>query len=130
MQDGQPDEVRSIKLECMIKLKRIYEPYDKKDGYRVLVDRLWPRGISKERAHLDLWLKDIAPSSDLRKWFNHDPEKWPDFKKKYRTELRKNTEAMDRLKRIYKAHPKLCLLYGAKDEEHNEAVILAGVLER
>jgi len=112
----------------MITLKRIYEPYDKKDGYRVLVDRLWPRGISKERAHLDLWLKDIAPSTELRKWFGHDPTKWRDFQTKYRAELLKNTEAMETLKTAYEEHSKLCLLYGAKDEVHNEAVVLAEVM--
>lgn len=86
----------------MIKLKRIYEPYDKKDGYRVLVDRLWPRGISKERAHLDLWFEDIAPSTVLRKWYNHDPKKWMEFKKKYRVELKKNKDAVLILEQIKK----------------------------
>ena len=108
----------------MIKLKRIYEPYNKKDGYRVLVDRLWPRGVSKEKAHLDVWLKDIAPSTELRKWFNHDPKKWADFKKKYQGELKKNKEAVLTLKQVKKKHPTITLLYGAKDEIHNEAVVI------
>ena len=108
----------------MIKLKRIYEPYDKKDGYRILVDRLWPRGVSKEKAHLDAWLKDIAPSTELRKWFNHDPKKWADFKKKYQAELKKNKEAVLMLKQAKKKHSTITLLYGAKDEIYNEAVVI------
>jgi len=75
-----------------IQLKRIYEPYSKEDGYRILVDRLWPRGFTKEKAALDLWLKEIAPSTELRKWFGHDPEKWKEFQKKYRIELKQNKE--------------------------------------
>ena len=108
----------------MIKLKRIYEPYNKKDGYRILVDRLWPRGVSKEKAHLDVWLKDIAPSTELRKWFSHDPKKWADFKKKYQAELKKNKEAVLTLKQAKKKHLTITLLYGAKDEIHNEAVVI------
>ena len=114
----------------MITLKRIYEPYDKKDGYRVLVDRLWPRGVSKEKAHLDLWLKDIAPSTELRKWFAHDPKKWSKFKQKYRVELKKNKEAVEMLKQAKKEHSTLTLLYGAKDETHNEAVVIAELLNK
>ena len=108
----------------MIKLKRIYEPYNKNDGYRVLVDRLWPRGVSKEKAHLDVWLKDIAPSTELRKWFNHDPKKWADFKKKYQAELKKNKEVVLMLKQAKKKHSTITLFYGAKDEMHNEAVVI------
>ena len=108
----------------MIKLKRIYEPNDKKDGYRVLVDRLWPRGISKKRARLDLWLKDVAPSTELRKWFNHDPKKWVGFKKKYQAELKKNKEVVLMLKQAKKKHSTITLLYGAKDEMHNEAIVI------
>ena len=110
--------------KVMIKLKRIYGPYDKKDGYRVLVDRLWPRGVSKEKAHLDVWLKDVAPSTELRKWFNHDPKRWADFKKKYRVELKKNKEAVLMLKQAKKKNSTITLLYGAKDEMHNEAVVI------
>ena len=112
----------------MIELKRIYEPYNKKDGYRVLVDRLWPRGVSKERAHLDIWLKDVAPSTELRKWFGHDPKKWNEFKKKYRAELKKNKEIVEILKQANKKYPTITLLYGAKDEVHNEAIVLAELL--
>jgi uncharacterized protein YeaO (DUF488 family) len=106
-----------------IQLKRIYEPYSKEDGYRILVDRLWPRGFTKEKAALDLWLKEIAPSTELRKWFGHDPEKWKEFQKKYRIELKQNKEAVDRL-RDYITRGKVTLLYGAKDEEHNEAQVI------
>ena len=106
-----------------IQLKRIYEPYSKEDGYRLLVDRLWPRGFTKEKAALDLWLKEIAPSTELRKWFGHDPEKWKEFQKKYRIELKQNKEALDRLMDYIKKG-KVTLLYGAKDEEHNEAQVI------
>ncbi|MDD5040029.1 MAG: DUF488 domain-containing protein [Patescibacteria group bacterium] len=108
----------------MIKLKRIYEAYDKKDGYRILVDRLWPRGMSKEQARLDLWLKDIAPSTELRKWFHHDLKKWDEFKKRYRAELKKNNEPSKMLKLEKKKHTTITLLYGAKDEAHNEAAVI------
>ena len=106
-----------------IELKRIYEPYSKEEGYRILVDRLWPRGFTKEKAALDLWLKEIAPSTELRKWFGHDPEKWKEFQKKYRIELKQNKEALDRLMDYIKKG-KDTLLYGAKDEEHNEAQVI------
>ena len=106
-----------------INLKRIYEPPAKEDGYRILVDRLWPRGFTKEKAALDLWLKEIAPSTELRKWFGHDPEKWKDFQKKYREELKENKEAVATLKDYIKKG-KVTILYGAKDEEHNEARVI------
>lgn len=107
-----------------VRLKRVYEDYSATDGYRILVDRLWPRGIKKENAHVDLWLKDIAPSTELRKWFNHEPEKWPGFEQKYHKEIVANTEAAQQLKEALKNHKTLTLLYGAKDEQHNQAVIL------
>ena len=106
-----------------IKIKRVYEKPDKKDGFRILVDRLWPRGVTKERAALDLWLKEIAPTTELRKWFNHDPEKWKDFIKKYRVELKENKEAVSLLK-DYLAKGVVTLLYAAKDEVHNEAQVI------
>jgi len=112
----------------VIKLKRIYDRYDKEDGYRVLVDRLWPRGISKEKAHLDLWLKEIAPSTELRKWFGHDAEKWQDFKKKYNKELDDKKDLVAQLKELKEKHKQITLLYGARDTEHNEAVILLEML--
>jgi uncharacterized protein YeaO (DUF488 family) len=114
----------------MILLKRIYEPYSKQDGYRILIDRLWPRGISKEKAHLDFWLKDIAPSTELREWFNHEEKKWEEFKKKYMKELKKNEEATSQLKEILKKHKKVTILFGAKDEEHNQAVVIEEFLNK
>jgi len=112
----------------MIHIKRIYDEYDENDGFRVLVDRLWPRGITKEEAHLDIWLKEIAPSNDLRKWFNHDPEKWDEFQKRYKEELLNNTEIVEQLKNINKKQKKLTLLYGAKNKEYNQAVVIASLL--
>ena len=112
----------------MIRTKRIYEQPSMDDGYRVLVDRLWPRGMSKDQAKIDLWLKEIAPSNDLRKWFSHDPEKWEDFKKKYRLELEKNRELLLRIKQIEKEKGIVTLLYSAKDEVHNQAVALSSIL--
>ena len=106
-----------------IQLKRIYEAGSKEDGYRILVDRLWPRGFTKEKAALHLWLKEIAPSNELRKWFGHDPDKWKDFQKKYQQELKQNKEAVDILK-DYIQKGKVTLLYAAKDEEHNEAQVI------
>lgn len=111
----------------MIKIKRIYEPKNSNDGYRVLVDRLWPRGISKERAGLDLWLKEIAPTTELRKWFDHDPNKWNEFKKRYKVEL-VNTTATNTLSDLVKSKKDVTLLYAAKDEDHNEAVLIKDFL--
>lgn len=113
----------------MITLKRIYEKPEASDGYRILVDRLWPRGVSKEKAHLDLWLKDIAPSTELRKWFGHDPEKWPEFQKKYIAEIAANQEAFTKLKKIEEENKVVTLLYAARDETHNEAVVIKSLLE-
>lgn len=106
----------------------MYEPRSASDGKRILVDRLWPRGLSKEKAGVDLWLKDIAPSTKLRKWFGHDPDKWPEFQTRYRAEVRENAKLLTALKREAKAGP-VTLLFGAKDEEHNEAIILQSVLK-
>jgi uncharacterized protein YeaO (DUF488 family) len=107
-----------------VNLKRIYEQPEKKDGYRILVDRLWPRGLTKEKAAIDLWLKDIAPSTELRKWFDHDPQKWKGFQRKYLQELKENKEAVAILKDHLKNGP-VTLLYAAKDQEHNEAQVIA-----
>lgn len=106
-----------------INIKRVYESPDKKDGTRILVDRLWPRGLTKEKAKVDLWLKDIAPSAKLRKWFGHDPEKWMEFKKRYRAELNENAASVSQLKEQIKKGT-VTLVYGAKDEEHNDAFFL------
>src|SRR5574337_1032547 len=111
-------------IPIMIVIKRIYEPQDPKDGFRVLVDRLWPRGISKEKAALGIWLKDIGPSNELRTWFNHEPAKWPQFRQKYRQELRQNSE-LATLRELVKKHPKITLLYSARDEQRNQAVVIA-----
>jgi uncharacterized protein YeaO (DUF488 family) len=109
----------------MIVIKRIYEAKSKDDGCRVLVDRLWPRGLSKEKAALDLWMKDIGPSNELRKWFNHDPAKWAQFKNKYAGELKDKNDLLEQVKDLEKKHGKLTLLYGAHDEKHNQAVVIA-----
>jgi uncharacterized protein YeaO (DUF488 family) len=110
-----------------LKLKRVYEPSDKNDGTRILVDRLWPRGMTKAKAGVDIWLKELAPSAELRKWFGHDPDKWTEFKKRYRAELEENDEQLARLREEIKKGA-VTLLYGAKDEEHNDAVVLAEFL--
>lgn len=112
----------------MVKVKRIYVDWDRTDGFRVLVDRLWPRGISKEKAHIDLWLKDIAPSNELRRWFQHDPKKWEEFRKSYIGELKQKQDLINKLKKNEEQHRILTLLYAAKDEEHNEAIVLADFL--
>jgi uncharacterized protein YeaO (DUF488 family) len=104
----------------MVKVKRIYEAPEKGDGFRVLVDRLWPRGVSKERAHLDLWLKDVAPSDALRKWFGHDPKRWAEFAAKYRKELRGKKEVVQQLRQLEAEHGTVTLLYSAHDEEQNQ----------
>jgi len=106
-----------------IKIKRVYEKPEKEDGYRILVDRLWPRGLTKEKANVNLWLKGIAPTTELRKWFGHEPAKWNNFKKKYVAELKENKEPVSVLKEKMKKGT-VTLLYGAKDEEHNEALVL------
>lgn len=104
-------------------IKRIYEPAAEGDGKRILVDRLWPRGVNKNDAHVDIWLKDIAPSTDLRRWFGHDPNKWDEFRQRYRDELKNNAVAVHALEeQIEKSM--VTLLYGARDREHNNAVVL------
>lgn len=106
-----------------IRIKRVYEQPDKHDGRRILVDRLWPRGLTKEKASVDLWLKDIAPSTALRKWFGHDPDKWEAFKERYLAELKNNSEQIRLLKQELDKGV-VTLVHGAKDEEHNEAVVI------
>jgi uncharacterized protein YeaO (DUF488 family) len=113
----------------MIKLKRVYEKPSRTDGVRILVDRLWPRGLSKERAAVKLWLKEVAPSTELRKWFGHDPAKWEEFQTRYRKELRENNDALKLLKQKSKEHL-VTLVYGARDERHNEAIVLKKILAR
>jgi uncharacterized protein YeaO (DUF488 family) len=110
-----------------LKIKRVYAEPSQEDGKRILVDRLWPRGLTKQKARVDLWLKDVAPSNELRKWFSHDPQKWPEFKRKYIEELKAVGEPLALLRQQV-IHGKVTLLYGARDEEHNEAVVLLRIL--
>ncbi len=112
-----------------VKIKRAYEKPVSEDGKRILVDRLWPRGLTKEKANIDLWLKEIAPTTELRKWFGHDPGKWEEFKKRYRKELTKNDEQVSLLNEQHKKGV-VTLVYGAKDEAHNEALVLQEWLNR
>lgn len=111
-----------------IQVKRIYEKKSPQDGVRVLVDRVWPRGVKKEAAGIALWHKEIAPSASLRKWFGHDPSRWTEFKKKYRQELESNEDEVERLKKVM-GNDCATLLYGARDEAHNHAVVLAEFLK-
>ena len=113
----------------MFKLKRIYEPSERSDGCRVLVDRLWPRGVSKEKAQIDLWMKEIAPSDALRKWLGHDPERWQEFQKRYGDELRKNGAPVRQLRQLVKRRGTVTLIFSAHDVDHNQAVALRAFLE-
>ena len=110
-----------------VHLKRAYEPADRRDGRRILVDRLWPRGISKAEAGIDEWLKDLAPSTELRKWFNHDPDKWDGFRRRYRQEIDGHAEALEHLRELARKGT-VTLVYSAHDEVHNDAVVLRDVL--
>jgi uncharacterized protein YeaO (DUF488 family) len=118
-----------LQILSMIKIKRVYEERESEDGYRILVDKLWPRGMKKEDAHIDKWLKEIAPSTALRKWFHHDPGRWDEFSKKYQQEL-SGSPALPELKADIKQHKIVTLLYGAKDEQHNHAKVLLSALHR
>ncbi len=113
----------------MIQVKRVYEEPSGEDGFRLLVDRLWPRGLTKERARVDLWMKEIAPSDALRKWFGHDPEKWGEFVKRYRSELAKKKDLLADVKRLEGEHGTVTLLYGRNDERQNQAVLIAAALK-
>ncbi len=112
----------------MIQLKRAYDPPSADDGARYLVDRLWPRGVRKEALEIEGWLKDVAPSTELRKWFGHDPEKWPEFQRRYRAELDGNTDAWQPLLDAARKGT-VTLVYSAKDTAHNDAVVLKALLE-
>ena len=112
-----------------IQIKRVYDEPSETDGKRILIDRLWPRGVSKAKAKVDLWLKAIAPSTPLRQWFGHDPGKWGEFKKRYKDELDHNSEAVAQLRALM-AKEKVTLVYGAKDQEHNDAVVLQEYLRQ
>lgn len=109
-------------------LKRIYEEPSNQDGYRILLDRLWPRGISKEEAKLDEWDKELGPSNELRKWFNHEDDKYEEFKARYKEELKVQTATLVRIKKLAEQQ-QVCLLFGAKNEKHNQAVVVKEVLE-
>lgn len=112
----------------MIQLKRVYEKPSSKDGTRILVDRLWPRGLTKEQAAVKLWLKELAPSTELRKWFGHDPDKWEKFQARYREELKDKEDALHELKKECRKHT-ITLVYGSRDQEHNGAIVLKKILE-
>jgi uncharacterized protein YeaO (DUF488 family) len=112
-----------------IRLKRAYEPASARDGYRILVDRLWPRGVSKKQAKLDEWAKELAPSSQLREWFGHEPSRFPEFRRRYIDELRADAPRLKELRRRARMR-RLTLVYSAHDSEHNDAVVLAEVLRR
>lgn len=113
-----------------IKIKRAYLDASEDDGYRILVDKLWPRGISKIKLHLDLWMKEISPSTELRKWFNHEPEKWNEFQDKYNRELKAKKDLLSKLKTLEHDEDIITLVYAAKDEKHNNAIILKDVLKK
>jgi uncharacterized protein YeaO (DUF488 family) len=114
----------------MIQTKRVYDKAAKTDGFRVLVDRLWPRGLTKERAHVDLWMKEIAPSDGLRKWFHHEEGNWKEFEKRYEAELGKKKELLNELNGLVKEHGKVTLLFGSKNEKQNQAVVLTEMLKK
>lgn len=113
----------------MMQTKRVYEKSSKEDGFRILVDRLWPRGLTKEKAGVDLWMKEIAPSDELRKWFHHEVGSWSEFVKRYKAELAKKKDLLSELKKLEKEHGTVTLLYGSKDEKQNQAVVLANILK-
>ena len=113
--------------EADIHLKRAYESPSSSDGVRILVDRLWPRGVTKERAAVDQWMKEIGPSTELRRWFGHDPKRWSEFRRRYRIELSHHQELLSALRAMARKGP-LTLVYAARDEEHNEAIVLREAL--
>ena len=110
-----------------VKLKRAYEPQAPDDGLRILVDRLWPRGVKKSDAAIDDWMKEIAPSAALRKWFDHDPERWQEFRRRYKAELRQRPEELEKLRRLAQ-RGRITLIFAARDEAHNDAVVLRDML--
>ena len=112
-----------------ISIKRVYAPWSEEDGFRTLVDRLWPRGMTKDKARDDLWYKDIAPSSELRAWFRHESSEWPEFQRRYQCELKARPETVAAFRALLAGREKVTLLYGAKDEEHNQAVVLRDFLQ-
>jgi uncharacterized protein YeaO (DUF488 family) len=118
----------SMKISAeSVRLKRAYERPAAEDGTRILVDRLWPRGVKKQHAAIDHWVKDLSPSTELRKWFGHDPDRWQDFRRRYRAELRQRSDQLDRLRDLARQGA-ITLVYAAHDERHNDAVVLREVL--
>src|SRR5579864_755375 len=117
-----------LRVSHELKIKRVYEKPEKNDGKRILVDRLWPRGLTKEKAKVDLWLKEIAPSTELRKWFGHDPKKWRSFRGRYQTEIKHQAEQLNLIKNKVKEGA-VTLVYGARDQARNEAVVLKELLD-
>jgi uncharacterized protein YeaO (DUF488 family) len=113
----------------MIQTKRVYEKPGKNDGFRILVDRLWPRGLTKEKAYVHLWMKEIAPSNELRKWFHRENGNWTEFVKRYKAELAKKRDLLDELKKFDNQHVTVTLLYGSREEKRNQAVVLASILK-
>jgi len=113
----------------MFKVKRVYSAAEPADRYRVLVDRIWPRGVSKEKARIDLCMKEIAPSDQLRKWFGHDPKRWVEFQKRYREDLKAKPQLIDQLREFEKKHGTVTLVYSARDEQRNQAVVLCAFLQ-
>ncbi len=112
-----------------VRIKRAYDPPSPDDGLRVLVDRLWPRGLSRAEVKIDLWLKEIAPSAELRHWFGHDPVKWSEFRRRYRAELAANLEAWEKLRDLLRGQERITLLFATRDAEHNSAVVLREKLD-
>ena len=127
--NSRATETESKGRDVNIKIKRVYEHPKQEDGMRILVDRLWPRGLTKKKASVDLWLKDIAPSTELRKWFAHDRDKWKKFRGRYQTEIRNNPDLIEVLKQKAREGT-ITLIYGARDQKHNEALVLKQFLEK
>ena len=117
------------RTKATIRLKRVYEPPGPDDGIRILVERLWPRGVNKQKAAIDHWAKEVSPSPELRKWYGHDVEKWDEFRRRYEAELDQKTDLLDDLKKRVKEGP-VTFVYAARDEEHNSAMVLKEFLER
>lgn len=113
----------------MIQLKRVYEDVSAEDGFRVLVERLWPRGLSKERARVDLWVRDAGASTALRKWYGHDPGRWEEFRERYFVELSERPEVIEQIEEVVRTHPAVTFLFSAHDEARNNAVALKEYLE-
>jgi uncharacterized protein YeaO (DUF488 family) len=121
-------ELTPPQAACVVRTKRIYDPRERGDGFRVLVDRLWPRGVEKKTAHLKAWAKELAPSSELRQWFSHDPSRWARFRLRYRRELAEHVAELEGLRALARRRG-LTLLYAAKDREHNHAIVLKEIIE-